>query len=375
MISRYQLFAFAGLVVFGGMAAFSVDYYEQAKPAMDRGESYDLADYTASVKRRYLDSAAAVARDRERREALSEGIRAQYPQAAEGWTRRAWQAEDIARLDPPPELTEDEQRLVDAISKTFAGKLAAKEEAKAEEERAAETLVYESDASAIALRITRVQPPAGGNALTDAATTMAAGRLSSERPGFAVIQGVAYRVDRGDMSADAASHLRVYRAMIGEGIGIEVRAHASEAAVYDVISAIDYDSLNAMLEVKVAGVGSHIATPPLAEQKAEAERREAERVARIRAEGDRAEAMLGGLGGALRPQDGRASEKGDGESLAGRVTGFFGGDKAGAADTETAEAQVKQRGDGDSRFQLLGARRSGHCEVVNGVKRCTVTSD
>lgn len=366
-MSKYQFLALAGVVVCGAGAFFAVDSYTQSRNPGGGDAGFSLSAVTDFIDRLTPGSGADDCT------AQAAAMLATYPAAPEGWTRRTWQAEDAALIDPPREMTEDEKEIRDAVAQTLTGRLVGQMSTAADQRRAAQTAIYQQGAQRIALHIEQVAGKEPGG-ITGMAMALARGNMTTERPSFALVHGVPYRIGRGAEAEDPATANRSYHAEIGDGIRITLHAEAEEAAVYDIIAGIDYDALNGMLDDPLPDVGAHVPTPPRDRQRELAAQMEAERVARLRAEGVAAGDGFKAFGGALKA--GAPDKPADPEdaSVATRIAGAL-PDGDAPAPQKSAEVRVNRAGSaGDSTVRRITAGGGG-CQMIGAMKRCTVASD
>jgi hypothetical protein len=101
--------------------------------------------------------------------------------------------------------------------------------------------------------------------------------MSGKTP-FAIVKGVFFREELG-LFGTAAMEDRKYKVItgrIGKRLRISVRAAAEDQDTLTLLNMIDYDTLNAMLDTPLPGIGSDAPTIAMENQRAEAQRRVAE---------------------------------------------------------------------------------------------------
>lgn len=393
MISRFHVIAVIGLILVALTAVVGADYYVQAKAAMEQGEGYDLAEYMGSVDRRVSDASESYAESKDRRALRKAGVAAMMPDAPEGWTRRQMTAADAEILMPLPELADQmSKELMSDIMKSPTGAFMMKADAAARDSYVAEHQVYQAGDRLVAVHLAFDSNPRKGNGLMGSVQKMVMGQLAnvSAQSGFALVQGVAYRQERGTFlhgapdegtRTDTATTRREFSAEIGRQVRISVKSTASDDEVYRILQGIDYDGLNGMLDEKLADVGSHVPTLPLPVQRRLAQQAEEERIARIKAEGDAATERLMGMSGKLSANVSAVATK---EAKAGGLTdgavAWFksmtqgDGSETAAAEEDKPEVKVRRMGSGGG-LQMQGGSGAGNCTTVGGVKRCRISSE
>lgn len=254
------------LGIVGTLAVVGVDYHMQAKTAGVPMSALGVSGYIESFSTRMAasreqegaaDAVAAV----EARQAA--GARQYLPQSIEGWSRRAWSDGDNSLISTPKRvLSEAEQKMVEDMAKL--GGLVARTENLAEQEREAETWVYERGDEIVAVRVGYQPAPKKGGFYGNMATMLTSDGSHAALDGWAVIQGVAF----GEHAPIEPRSYRVFKARIGpsDQVRLSVHADASDEAVRAVLAKIDYDGLNGLLETPLAHVGSGSADIPLEQQ-------------------------------------------------------------------------------------------------------------
>jgi len=253
------------LVFVGALAVIGVDYHMQAKAAGVPMSALGISGYIESFSTRMEASAEKrqTAEAEEARETRQEAsARVYLPQDVEGWSRRAWSEGSNSRISKPKrELSEAEQEGLEQIANSaFAGMLVRTDDL-ADEAREAETWVYECGDEIVAVRASFRPAPKGDGLGVNASTMLGSGAELSGLDGWAVIQGVAF----GEHVPFEPRPYRVFKAHIGpsDQVRLSVHADASDDAVRAVLSGIDFDGLNGLLETPLAHIGSEAAEIPL----------------------------------------------------------------------------------------------------------------
>lgn len=246
------MYRFLGFLCVAALAVGFADYVTQAKSEGAEIGTFPISAYMGSIQTRIQQTATE--RDRAKRQ--GELAKVHLPEALEGWERRAWvrdiEAEHQAMLD---QLGAQERALAEQVSNGFIGKMDRKKAIKAAEvESAAQIWEYAKGDEVI--RINAKYDPLQG--VRDSENT-AKPMVASVVEGYAVIHGLPFfkSVDlnaEGDREEQARPiHLWAY---MGDAISLHVHAQASEDAIRLILGGIDYDGLNAMLDVPLDGVGS-----------------------------------------------------------------------------------------------------------------------
>lgn len=107
--------------------------------------------------------------------------------------------------------------------------------------------------------------------ITGMAMTIVSGNINAmtQTEGFAVVQGLPFeRVlsDITSLNADEERPNNFFRAVLGDQVRINVNARATDSSVRSLIDGINYDGLNAMLNVPSPDVGSHMPVLPIEAQ-------------------------------------------------------------------------------------------------------------
>ncbi|MGB7263127.1 MAG: hypothetical protein WBC68_13740 [Albidovulum sp.] len=267
---------YLGTFIFvAGVAVCGVDYVNQSRRADPLSGSFGVSEYFSTISGRFGDQQAALAAEKERRSLRAMARRDFLPDAPEGWTRRGWDAAAADRLGRRYDMASDEM-VPDEIKENPTLKAAvALDRAVSSERDENEVYVYEKDGAIIALRVTLL-PPKGAGGISGMAMQIVGTNIEamSGKSGFAIVKGVTYREELGLFGAGAEerSH-RVFTGMIGDRIRVSARAEAEDADIFTLLNGVDYDRLNQMLDVSVAGIGGDAEIIPPELQRQEADRR------------------------------------------------------------------------------------------------------
>ncbi len=402
--------AFLGaFVVIAAAAVAGVDYVNQSKLSGAAPGKFPVGDYVGTISGRFLSQQAELAAAKERSRLRAMAPRDLLPEAPEGWERRDWDAVVEARLDKRYDMQKDDFLPDELKNDPTLKALSGMDKAARARADAREVFVYAKGDELISLRLRRSNPGQMGG-ISGLAMQVVHANLNamSGADGYAMVGGVAFRESSGFMGAEREGKgVRVISGKIGEELTITVRADAGDEAIMALLGSIDYDQINAMLEVPAEGVGNDAPVlDPEASRAMAAAAVKAEDEA-LRAKGLEAEARLMALSDKIRDDKtgmtalgaalGVIPEAGEEESPAdeqamnepaaidhatitpeaiapsaggqassggmfGRIFGML--SKNGSAATETAPAapvEVKVNRGG-----------FGNCETVNGVRRCTV---
>ncbi|PWE34372.1 hypothetical protein DDZ14_01295 [Maritimibacter sp. 55A14] len=258
---------------FGVIAATAVAGLDYATQARQIPGGLSVVAYVQTIPARFnvAQDETRAAEEKAARQAQPASIHLPEPPA--GWTRRALTDADRALLDllPPQPSAREKALTAELKESTVAGALLDLDARKAEAARAerdAQTWVYQKGEDIVALRASysRTRTPRGmqGLAIEISDNNVAA---MVGREGFAVIQGVAYSRNLGLLGARAEAPYREFNGSLRDEVKILARARASDAAVREILAAIDYDGLNAMLDTPLDNVGSNAPVLSVEEQK------------------------------------------------------------------------------------------------------------
>jgi hypothetical protein len=250
-----------GFLVIAAIAVVFADYATQAKTSGSQIGSYSLSEYTGSVQTR-IDQASD-ARDKTRRQA--ELAKTHLPEAPEGWQRRSWTrdvlAEQQAMLDA---MGPAERAMAETVLNGMMGQMDTKQAIKAAKKQS-ETQIWEYVRGDEVIRINaKFSKPEEARGIQGIALEMVSANMGlavNTYKGYGVIQGVPF-FERPDISApdtperveDTPRQITLH-AFMGEAITLKVDAHASDEALRQILNAIDFDSLNLMLDTPLLAVG------------------------------------------------------------------------------------------------------------------------
>ncbi len=311
---KFQVLAFGLLAL---LLAFGSDYYIKAQKSGKGLEEFGLAGYVESLKAG--SSKAASETSTEAATELAEapgGARSHLPESFGDWTRRAWQEGDGARF-----LSGDGQNIsMEQLVGTTGGAGAFGGSGLPNRKRilagvAGSSWIYERGDEAVLLQAELVTERPS-RSLSGQMMQIGIGNMAAmtDVKGFAFVQGVGFAQTALFMAEDIEAtpeNLLTLNARIGgqQRVQITVRARARAGSIRELLAAIDYDAMNAMLGHPDPNVGSHMPQFDIAEQVALAEMGENERLAALSARGSEAGAAFvadyeekGALGVALQEQ-------------------------------------------------------------------------
>jgi hypothetical protein len=265
-MSKAYLGAF---VAIASVAVGAVDYINQAKAAGSAPGSFAVGAYVGTITGRFADQQTSLQAERVRDELLALPSKTFLPDAPDGWTRGDWTDAVAEQFRKEDKSSGDGKADAAAIAAATNGDpamaaLTAVGKAAAAERDAAQVYVYQKPGAIVAMRVATVAQSAGFGPQS-VAMKMAANNIEamSGKDGFAVVKGVTYRIEKGLFGLqDQERDYRVISGSIGETVQISLRANAEDADIIALLDGIDYDRLNRMLKVPVAGIGS--AAPDLA---------------------------------------------------------------------------------------------------------------
>lgn len=387
-MSRAYLGAFVAVAI---VATGAVDYVNQARRAGLAPGTLSPGDYIRTIPARFGDMKAAQAADQARRELRSVTIREHLPDAPDGWTRRDWGTKDAALLDNRYDIEKDSFVPDDMKNDPVLKALMKMDKAATAMADAEEVYVYERGEELIALRLERRSAKQAGG-ITGVGLQMVEANLNamSGSEGYAMVGGVAFRENHGLFGVESDGRaFRVITGRIGKELTVTVRARASDESVMTLLSAVNYDRLNAMLDHPVDGVGNDVKAidPDVSRALAEAAIRAQD--AATREAGRAAEAQLQtlareisedttgltALGAAIgilpdaeveaemqvpTADDAAAAESPAG--LFGRLAGMFGGGSQEVAAEDAAQPEIK----------VNRLTKGSNCKKQGAVKRCVI---
>ncbi|MCA0929207.1 hypothetical protein [Ruegeria profundi] len=242
-----------------------LDYFQQGKK---HDGSLSVSGYVDTIKQRFAQQqgereAKAVERDRQNR--WNAGAKLYLPAAAQGWDRYELTDLDsapvdtvLAEYDPTPLIssvsgTSELIRLSKAGKEGFARKLSKT------------GLVY-ANGNEVAWFDISLKPKSARNSLVGIALSRQQNfaAMTEITKGFAVIDGVAFMETTYSMleSDEAPDYRRITgRIGIDEEVVIRMNTNASDEAILELLQAVDYAALNALLTFPSPVVGAGVLIP------------------------------------------------------------------------------------------------------------------
>ncbi|WP_135505206.1 hypothetical protein [Roseovarius aestuariivivens] len=258
MVNSYAI----GFVAVAGVLVAGVDYFDQSKKAGFSLGQMPLSAYAETVPGRFnaakAETAAATA-EKERKSAWRRGGAEYLPEAPEGWTRRALLEGDDSAIMPPPEKKKD-----DGAGETLLQQMEGKKKVKEAKERATRSFVYERGNETVFVEVDLREKPDNNSMIGLVASVLTGADFGhfKDRLGYDTIGGVGF-VERLTQDGKRKYHYRILEGRIGFGDEVTVRVHANagSASTNEILSRIDYDGLNRLLPVPMAGVGNDATLP------------------------------------------------------------------------------------------------------------------
>jgi hypothetical protein len=271
-----------GFVAVVGVVGLGVDYQQQSvKAGLPLGQ-LPFGQYVDTFEARFLGAKAAkLAEEREKQRQLdwkSGGIKF-LPEAPEGWTRRKYtEASNTAIM--PDSITYYEEMAKNGTAASIAENLKAQNAKKSAGALDRNSWVYERGGEAVFVSVrtkNKVNDNTLGGMLGQSMGAMSAVSHKQVR-GYQVIGGVGF-VELPQKTGFAAmmtpddgglknggfdrAHFRRLVGTIGFNQEVEIIVHANAplSATLEVLSALDWDGLNSMLETPMATVGSDVVLP------------------------------------------------------------------------------------------------------------------
>lgn len=257
MINRYSI----GFVCVAAVMVAGVDYFDQSKKADLPFGQMSLSAYADTVPQRIngakAETAAALA-EKERKSAWRKGGVQFLPEAPEGWTRRALLEGDDSAIMPAKDT-----KATDAAGQTLLEQMEGREKLKQIKQRATRSYVYERGSETVFVEV-RLQEKPNDNSLVGLVGTMLSNEdfgHTQDSLGYTTIGGVPFVEDL--YFGGRKHHYRVLEGRIGFGdeVHVIVHANAGSAATNEILSAIDYDGLNALLPAPMDLVGNDADLP------------------------------------------------------------------------------------------------------------------
>ncbi|WP_456390879.1 hypothetical protein [Profundibacter sp.] len=252
---KLQIFGFAAIVA---MAITGVDYSMQARATGQSLGQLGATGYVDTITGRFQSAADARALKTRQKQA----VKIHLPEAPEGWIRQEWAKSDTTRFESiRRDMSSWEIRTLSAVevAPMMAGMVATDVQL-ATKLRRESIWVYERGGEMIALRVVynkngKARRFPGLDTGIEEANIEG---INSAVP-YAFVQGIGFGEVRVDREITGPVTYRGFSASMGDDIMIAVRADASDASILALMGAIDYDGLNGMLDVPLAGVGTDAA--------------------------------------------------------------------------------------------------------------------
>ncbi|MGB3316970.1 MAG: hypothetical protein WBB85_21480, partial [Albidovulum sp.] len=236
---------------------------------------FGASAYLASISGRFVDQQASLAAEKERNRLRAIEPRDHLPYAPEGWTRAGWDDAAKAFFGERFDLQKDPSIPDEIKNDPTIKALGTVGKAVAEASDAREIYVYQKSSAVIAIRLEHlVARPGGIQGVAIKAVEHNIEAMSGKDP-FALVKGVFYREELGlfGMAAMEERKYKVITGQIGSRLRISIRAAAEDGDILTLLNMIDYDTLNAMLDTPLPGIGSDAPVIAMENQRAEAERR------------------------------------------------------------------------------------------------------
>lgn len=249
------------VIVFGAVAglAFGAADYMQLRGRS--GGNLSPAEYLSSIGDRRAHASeekAAASALAERREIAPHHYLAAAP---EGWERHDWSAELYERIAGPTAApTAEEQALLDKIKASPMGGFLTSGAEASDHRNAATSYLYTRGDEVVMISARLKDPERMGR--NGAIMGFAVANMASmtQETGFAVIKGVTFiekaNIFQAQEDKPGQRDRRHVSGDLGSRVMIEVDSRASGESVRLLLSGIDYDSLNEMLEEPLPGIGS-----------------------------------------------------------------------------------------------------------------------
>ncbi|MCR9145734.1 MAG: hypothetical protein NXH74_00885 [Rhodobacteraceae bacterium] len=257
MINRYLI----GFICVAGVTVAGVDYLNQSQKADLPLGALSWSEYADTVPQRINGAraeASAAAAEKERKAAWRRGGVEFLPEAPDGWTRRALMEGDDSAIMPPDKSTSN-----DGAGQTLLQQMERRENVKKARKRATRSYVYERGSETVFVEV-RLQEKPNSNSLTGLVGTMLSNEDfggSQNTLGYTTIGGVPFVEDL--FFGGRKFHYRVLEGRIGFGDEVHIRVHANagSAGTNEILTAIDYDGLNALLPMPMQQVGNDADLP------------------------------------------------------------------------------------------------------------------
>ena len=290
-----QLQYLAPFMLVAASAAVGLDYMVQSKNLSDDGDMLSAPAYLETVSARFgsarqdvADARAIRSDESGRLEKLRAPMNTYLPAAPAGWERFSWSDDLAAPLEHLKREDDIAGALLEEMQHTnvqvaMLGQSGKDLRARQQQE---EYLFYSKGEALISLRVRYAEPkeavtqaefeaaleeaadpakalsnPIGAQrnmakvqqgAMQMAMRNMAGVSMVEWTP-FARIQGVTF-AQGVNIAADPSPVVRL-KADLGAGVTLKVRALADKQTIVELLKAIDYDTLNALQSVQMAGIG------------------------------------------------------------------------------------------------------------------------
>ena len=268
---------FVGVLAVVGLG---VDYQQQSLRAGVPMGQFGLAAYTDSITTRFhgmKDEKARAAAEALRISNWNAGGKAYLPEAPEGWARQGFDEGEITAIVPAHVSKHGAKEHQGANLLANArdlpqGKVLAFGVARPEEVResvAGRSWIYRRGDETVYVEIVLAKPQSLRK-MAQASNASLAGLPGGREDGFAVIAGVPF-VEARNADGALANHYRILTATLGmdDRILIRVHANASKESTREILGAIDYDALNALLPEPLETVGRDaVLAPGVSEEQA-----------------------------------------------------------------------------------------------------------
>ena len=254
-----------GFAMIVGLVIAGLDYFQQDKK---HDGSLSVSGYVDTIKQRFAqqhDEREAKAVERDRQNRWNAGAKPYLPAVAQGWDRYELTDLDSAPVDtvlteygPTPLIssvsgTSELIRLSKAGKEGFARKLS-------------ETGLVYAKGDEVAWFDISLKPESARNSIAGIALSRQQNfvALTEITKGFAVIDGVAFMETTYSMldSDEAPDYRRITgRIGIDEEVVIRMNTNASDETILELLQAVDYAALNALLTFPSPVVGAGVLIP------------------------------------------------------------------------------------------------------------------
>ncbi len=267
-----------GFVGVAAVVGLGVDYHQQSLKAELPLGQMGIGQYVETYEARFLGARAearAQERESERQAAWKKGGIQYLPEPPEGWTRRAY-SEGVNAAIMYEDTVFYEEMAKHGGAKSMAETLRARKAGQAAAETDKHAHVYERGNETVFISLntrTKVNENAFGSMIG-----LSMSGLNASDPdavlGYQVVGGVGIvelpandtmmaQLAAADRGGFERMHFRRLRGHVGfnEEVVVTVHANASTAATLEILEAVDWDGINAMLSDPVASVGNDVTLP------------------------------------------------------------------------------------------------------------------